>query len=463
MKRINFKKISILLILPFLLFSCEKWIDPDINVDPNNPAEVSVDLLLPTVQVEIAYQLGGDVTRPNCMWVQHLSGVSRQSLSYERFTYRDSDVNNLWYYALYPSALMNCHIIIQKAAEEGSPHYAGVAKVLMAYTLGIMTDVWGDLPYSEAFQGADQLKPAFDSQAQIYAAIHTLLDEAMADLQVEEEGSVMSPGSDDLMYGGDRDLWLKAAYSIKARYSLHLSKKNGNAAYTDALEYLANGFTDNSENLVFHFGSNNLEENPTYQFDRDRGDIRIGAKIVDMMAANNDPRMAHYFAPDDEGGFSGSPPGGAILSASAVGPYYASANSPVPFMTYVELLYIKAEALLETGDNAGAIEAYNQALEASLNKFGVFDQAWYDANKFTGATIDLETIMWGKYVSLFLQPEVYVDMRRTNMMNTDYFTLPDDASLSTFPRRWPYASSEKAYNGANVPGVSLTDRLWWDE
>lgn len=460
MKKINFKKISMLLILPFLLFSCEKWIDPDINVDPNNPSEVSVDLLLPTAQVEIAFQLGGDLMRPNCMWTQQLSGVARQSLTYERFVYREADVNNVWYYALYPSALMNCKIIIDKANEEGSPHYAGIAKVLTAYTLGVMTDLWGDLPYSEAFQGAENLTPGFDTQEQIYATINNLLDDAINN-DLIAGSSTMSPGDDDLMYGGDLGMWIKAAWTIKARYAIHLSKKNGNSAYTNALQYLANGFADNAEDLEFVFGSNNLEENPTYQFDRDRGDIRCGAKLIDMMNANNDPRLPLYAAPDDNGAFVGAAPGSGNGGASWIGPGFASANSPVPFISYAELLYIKAEALLQTGDNPGAITAYNNALQASLEKNGVFDQTWFDANKFTGATIDLATIIWGKYVSLFLQPEVYVDLRRTDLIET--LTIPNAATLSQFPRRWPYASSEKTYNAANVPSVSLTTKLWWDQ
>lgn len=457
MKKAIVQKIGLLLVLPFFLLSCEKWIDPEINVDPNNPSDVSVDLLLPAAQTEIAFQLGGDLMRPSCMWIQQLSGAARQSLTYEKFVYREQDVNNVWYYALYPTALMNCHIIIEKAGEEGSPHYAGVAKILKAYIIGVMTDVWGDLPMSQAFQGGDNLSPGFDSQETLYNTIQSLCDEGISDVQAGS--STMSPGGDDLFYGGDMGLWVKAAWSIKARYALHLSKRNANA-YSDALQYLANGFTSNGEDMEFWFGSNNLEEHPTYQFDRDRGDIRVGEKLANMLINANDPRLPQFLGTDDNGGYSGTPPGSGELGTSWVGPYYGSPNSPVPFITYVELLYIKAEALDTLGDDAGAIQAYNDALEASLNKIGVFDQAWFDANRFTGATIDLPTIIWGKYVSMFMQPEVYVDLRRTELLQT--LALPDGATLSSHPRRWPYASSEKTYNGGNVPSVFLTSRLWWD-
>jgi hypothetical protein len=393
------------------------------------------------------------------MWTQQLSGVSRQSLSYERFVYRESDVDNVWAVSLYPTVLMNCKIIIDKAAEEGSPHYAGVAKVLTAYTLGVMTDVWGDIPYSQAFQGSKELTPAFDTQEQIYAAIDELLDDAITDLAAQT--STLSPGSSDLMYAGDLGMWTKAACTIRARYALHLTKKDSIDASNKALQHLANGFGSNAEDLEFVFGSNNLEENPTYQFDRDRGDIRVGAKIVDMMNTTGDPRLPFYAAPDENGAYTGAGPGSANGSASWIGPGFASPTSPVPFISYTELLYIKAEALLKTGDNAGAIAAYNDALQASLEKHGVFDQTWFDANKFTGATIDLATIIWGKYVSLFMQPEVFVDMRRTDLLQT--LTIPTAATLSEFPRRWPYATSEKTYNTANVPSVSLTSKLWWDQ
>ena len=458
MKKVNFNKIGLLLIFPFLLFSCEKWIDPDMNIDPNNPSEVSLDLLLPSAIVDMAYQIGGDVSRPCCMWTQQISGISRQSLTFERYVYKDSDVNNMWRFGFYSHTLMNCNLIIDKAGE--SPHYAGVAKVLTAYTLGIMTDIWGDLPYSDAFQGSANLKPAFDSQQSIYETIQSLLDDAINNDLVAQV-SVLSPADNDMIYGGDLSLWIKAAWSIKARYALHLSKINDNQAYQDALTYLANGITDNAEDFEFVFGSNNLEENPAYQFARDRDDIRIGEAIVNGMLASNDPRLPFYATGDTGGAYRGAPPGSGDGTTSGIGPYFASANSPVSMISNMELLYVKAEALLQTGDNAGAITAYNDALEASLNKIGVFDQAWFDTTKFTGATIDLETIMWGKYNALFLSPEIFVDFRRNNMLED----LPDvqAASSTQKPRRFPYPSSEKAYNGANVPSnISLFKRLWWD-
>jgi hypothetical protein len=460
MKNIKIIKLFLVLGLSFSMFSCEKWIDPDININPGKPTEVSVDLLLPSAQAEVAFQLGGDLMRPECMWIQQLSGVDRQSATIENFVFREADVNNTWYFAMYSGGLMDISTLIKKANEEGSPHYSGVGRVLMAYTLGIMTDLFGDIPYSEAFLGAENLTPIYDTQEAIYQSIMDLCDQALIDLVADE--SLNSPDADDLMYGGDLQMWQKAAYSVKARYALH-SSKISSSAYTNALGYLANGISDNGGNLQFNFGPGGLEENPMYQFDLERSDIRCGKKLIDLMYNGGvmDPRLPQYAMEDADGGYSGSAPGANENGASFLGPAFADAAAPVYFLTYAEMAFIKAECLFKTGDASGAATAYNDGLKASLEQFGVFDQVWYDAN-ILGADLTFEQITWGKYIACAFQSESFVDLRRTNMLNTTHLDLPANHTLAEWPRRFPYPTSERNYNSENVPNVTLTTRMWWD-
>jgi len=91
----------------------------------------------------------------------------------------------------------------------------------MAYLLGITTDHWGDIPYSDAFKGYESdFTPEYDTQEEIYTTIFTLLSEAVTDLNATE--SLFSPDTEDLIYGGDLDKWIKASYALKARFSLHM-------------------------------------------------------------------------------------------------------------------------------------------------------------------------------------------------------------------------------------------------
>jgi hypothetical protein len=465
MEKINFRKIGILLTFVLMLNSCEKWIDPEINISPNAPADVTLNLLLPSSQAGIAYVFGGDHSRYSGMWMQHLSGVDRQSFALERYSVLNSDANNLWN-TLYGGVLKNLVIMVDKAQAQEAFTYEALAKIHIAFTLGIITDVWGDAPYSDALfaETTGNLTPTYDSQEQLYATINSYLDEAVNLLGQTSAAGVAVPGNDDLFFGGDKAKWMKVAKALKVRYALHLSERSGYDAVRNLLN--AGGLMEsNDDSWSFQFTNNSNEWNPRYQFDNDRGDIRVGKKIVDMMAETEDPRMDAYFRlhPDAENpDYVGSPPGGALVLASYAGPGYASQNSPVPFLTYYEQKFIEAEAFVGN-DNARAAAAYSAGIKASLEAHGVFDQDWFDANSTLDTSLEdhdiLAQIMDAKYIAMFLHSETWVDWRRTGLPEL----TPAIEAVSAIPRRYLYTTDEINYNPANVPtGLTSTSRVWWD-
>lgn len=455
------KKIGLFLLLAVVISSCDKWIDTDLNVSPNNPADVTMPLLLPSTQAAIAYTYGGDMTRYQGMWMQHLSGVDRQSFASERYGILDSDVNNLWN-TLYGGALKNLLVLQEKAEAQEAKHYLGVSKVMTAFAMMNISSVWGDVPFSEALRGETETKPSYDSQEMVYNAINTLLTEANTHFGESNPAGVAVPGNDDLIYGGDIAQWTALAKTLKVRHALHLAKRNGMGPVRDAIN--AGGLITAADDFQFNFGAASAEWNPRYQFDVERGDIRVGEKIVDLMAATGDPRMAGYFrlhpdATDPE--FVGSGAGAANTLASYIGPAYASQTSPVFFMTYFELKFIEAEAFFGT-DNARAAAAYNDAVKASLAKHGVSDPDWEAANAAeTAETISMAKIMEAKYIAMFLSLETWTDWRRTGMPS---LALPANAELAETPRRYIYPTDENLYNTDNVPaGDTPTTRVWWDQ
>jgi hypothetical protein len=459
MKNVNIKIIGIVLAVAVLFNSCEDFIDPEINISPNSPADVSLNLLLPSTQAGIAYVLGGDHSRMSGMWMQHLSGVTRQSFALERYSVLESDANNLWN-TLYGGVLKNLDIMVDKSQDQGAVHYEAMAKILTAYTLGMLTDVWGDIPYSDALNAEDgNLSPTYDTQQQIYATMNTYLDEAIALLGQTTPIGVVRPAGDDLIFGGVTAKWLKVARSLKVRYALHLSKRNGYAPVRDLI--VAGGLMEgNADNFVFGFTNNANEWNPRYQFDSERGDIRVGARIVNLMNETEDPRRARYFNSTNDTAvvYVGSAPGAGTGGASMIGPGYASQNSPVHLMTYYELKFIEAEAFMGT-DNARAATAYNEAVKASLASHGVTNAAWEAVHAAeTDGTITLEKIMTGKYIALFMQSETWVDWRRTGLPTLQ---LPN-ANVSATPRRYLYPLDERLYNVNTPTGQTSTSRVWWD-
>jgi hypothetical protein len=459
MKKINFRKIGILLTIAFFLNSCEKWIDPEINVDPNAPADVNLNLLLPSSQAGLAYAFGGDHSRTSAMWMQHLSGVDRQSFALERYSVLESDNNNLWN-TLYGGVLKNLVIMIDKGEEQGAIYYTAVAKILTAFTLGIITDVWNDAPFSDALRGEDgNLTAQFDTQEQLYNTMNSYLNDAIALLDQTSPTGVPVPGNDDLMYQGNTAKWMKLAKALKVRYALHLSNRTNDYSPVRALINEGGLMTEVADNFTFNFSTAANEWNPRYQFDSDRGDIRVGARIVNLMNATNDPRRPVYFDTKGAAEYVGSGPGEALTTAAWAGPGYASQGSPVFFFPYFEQLFIEAEVFFNN-DNGRAAAAYNAGVMASLATHGISDPDWEAANAAeTAGTITMEKIMTGKYIAMFLHSETWTDWRRTNIPS---LTAPPAVTTAT-PRRYLYTTDEINYNGANVPtGQTATSRVWWD-
>lgn len=437
-----------------------KWVDTDLNNSPNSPTDVNMVDLVAQIQVSLGYRKGGDMSRFSTIPMQHLSGVDRQSSAHETYLINESDINNLWTGA-YFNIMKNCDILLNKAIAQNAPHYAGIARVMMAYQLGTTSAVWGDIPYTEALKGDQgQLKAKYDSQESVYAAVQSLLDAAITDLSAPA-GPIALSTTADLIYKGSAAAWVKAARSLKAKFALHLSKRNGYGAVTTALQ--AAGIASNADNFKFNFGNANNELNPINQFDALRGDIRVNATIVDMMNATNDPRRDAYFTKDGSGNFTGSVTGSGNTAASWVGPHYAAKNAPVYFMTYAEVKFIEAEAMLGS-DPAAAAAAYNAAVIASLAQHGASDAAWEatNANEDAGS-ITLEKIINAKYIHLFTDSEVWTDWRRTGFptLTVAPNAVTPDGQL---PRRFVYPLSERLYNGGNMPaGVTQSDRVWWDQ
>ena len=467
MKNITKIALGFILISVISLTSCKKWIDTDINIDPNNPTDVPISLLLPGIESEMAYtMMGNDAVRPTNMWLQYFNGWARQSLTQARYVYKSSDVNNLWG-AAYQSNMMDLKQMLDKAEANNSPHYAGVAKVLMAWDLGFLTDLFGDIPYSEAFQGNDNLTPAYDTQEAIYTEIFNLLDGAITDLAADE--SVESPGDEDMFYGGNLANWTKLAWSLKARYALNLSKVNGNQAYTDALTYAANGFTSNDDNMKFTF--NSTQKSPLSQFMDQRGDITMASTFIDMLINDADNRILEYSA-DGSASVGGEPGTDEFEGISAPGDFVAADDATVYLMTYHELKFIEAEANLALGNTSDADTAYldgsiasvllvlpNDADHYDYDPADILTWGWYGTINVGDGNINLETIMRQKYIANFGTVQAYNDWRRTG-----FPTLTAAANTtSEIPRRFPYPQDELDYNSANVPSTTLADDVWWNQ
>ena len=283
--------------LLLLITSCDDYLGGDTNVDPNRPAEITLEAYLPSIvdaTAESHYRVAYDANQV----AQHIANYfGAGSDIHEEFRI------DVGWTEIYLRAMSNARELERQAMDQSSPHYAGVARVYQALLLGLATDAWENVPYTEAFEGIENLTPAYDQQQTIYETIiPNLLDQAVTDLQTAR--SVSSPGSDDLIYGGDLEQWIKTANVLKARFAIHLVNKGSQAAAQQALAAL-NGlsYTSNADDLQLSYDDRNL--NPWHSrvalaINTGNFTVAPSAQVVNMMNGELyevvDPRLPIMFS-----------------------------------------------------------------------------------------------------------------------------------------------------------------------
>jgi hypothetical protein len=464
----------------------------DVNT-PSNTADVSQlrmnDLLAPVIYHTIYAQY--DAERIFGNYVQNF--VYEGGGAAEQTTIAGTWSN------VYLYVLPNLKAIRDKAKAAGATHFDAVAEILTAINLGIATDSYEDIPYSEATQGSGNYTPKFDSQESIYNDIFSLLDDAIAKLEAPDNSGYKLNGNQDMIYHGDETKWLKAAYTLKARYKLHLINKDNNAAQ-EALTAIAKGFASNSDDFQMDFDEKHL--NPWYSREvlaKHTGnahdvlaDYMVSAMngttypFADTSKIKIDPRLPVYAETSDGSDvYKGYASGGQGLSGDSTaantdfreGGFYSSPNAPIVIISYAEAKFIQAEAeflvnggtTTSQGTTQAGYQAYLDGIAANMAKLHVDGSAYLaDQTVNMGAAkLKLQDIMWQKYIADFLNPETFVDLRRYNF-STDVFkslALPWDNDQSEFPGQWftraQYPSTEETRNPDNAKQKSPVDPMWW--
>ncbi|MDY0906806.1 SusD/RagB family nutrient-binding outer membrane lipoprotein [Pedobacter sp. CFBP9032] len=461
---------KIYFILSFALMTafagCKKYID--VNYDPNRPIDVKESLMLPPIQMLISQNINasGDanlsVILQQYLQVMALNQVAPNFGTYQMFSVdMDGDWNNV-----YVRTLNNLNLLTTKAATNGNSKYAAIGKVLTAYTLGYATDAWGDIPYSQAFKGTTTPTPVYDTQQQIYVQIQRLLDESITNI---DQNTGLAPGADDLVYFGDMAKWKKLAYTLKARYYMHLTKAPGTTPAAQAqlaLTALTNGMLNNDDDFKVAFNGTAGAENPWQQNFLPGTTFVLANTFVDNFKTRNDPRLSKMIKPSVQTGlYTGREIGlneiGSLESYSIPAAFYAGASASNYLVNYTEAAFLKAEATLIISGASAAQPFYMEGVLRHMEKVGV---STADANNYLAArgTLNasnaLRLIMEEKSISNFLNSENYTDWRRTGF---PALTKVRNA-LSEIPRRVLYPNSEITANPQPQQRAKIVDRLWWD-
>lgn len=469
---------GLLALLSLTGINCKKFLD--INKDPNNPLSVSEALILSPVEVTLSTNIvGGFSGTTSAYWMQYLS-LNQPFPNVETYRILPSDVDNTWSFYTYPNALNNLNDMINQAEAAGHVGYAAIGKALTAYTLAVTSDVWGDIPYSQAFQIKTNLKPTYDSQESIFTTIQGLLDSAI--YYTNQTPSAIEPGTDDFIYGGDMDKWRKFIYFLKARYYMRLTKAPGHTAAAQAdlaLAALSNAFTSNDDNATVPYPGTPGGENPWYENTLPgAGGVVLGESFVNSLKATGDPRLPIIATKNNADQYVGRPAGIDAVpdpsDFSSVNKFYggylpldpdnaAGAAAPVFLATYSEQLFIQAEATFLKSGAGAADPIYRSAISANMDMLNVAaaDRDTYIAAQpaLTDATA-IQQIIGEKFVADFLNLEAYNDWRRTGF---PVLTPAVNAyQNSPIPTRWPYSQTAILTNPQPQQNAKTTDRVWWN-
>lgn len=477
MKNKIFYRLLLVLAVAFTYTACDTVDFGDTNVNNNDPSNASTASLLTSSQRFISNYVGA--TTPN-LYVQYLSNGQYDEES------RYQTLN--WSYDAWYANLTNLNRVIELNRNEetmvaaqangSNDNQVAVATILRVYFLQGMTNRWGRIPYSQALQGLESPRPVYDSQEVIYNGLFNELDEALALI----DGGSGPTG--DILLGGDMDRWAQFANTLKMTMALRLSKANPTLGASKFNEALGNAISSNAENIKYQYLSDEANDNPwedrffAPDFRRDYlvSDVFVDELIGSGSSSNpEDPRLPKMAEPATNSGlFVGAPYG---KSNSATDDFsfitesiIANPEAPLYLYTYSEVLFARAEAaeLGWTNESAGTL--YEEAIEASMEQWGVTSsaaQAYIAMNPYNG----LASIGYEKWVAMFMQGyEAWAEWRRMLAMGYEKeLSAPEDmlSNATGIPDRQGYSATasqlnEENYNAAiSAQGPDALNTVIW--
>ncbi|MEZ4907644.1 MAG: SusD/RagB family nutrient-binding outer membrane lipoprotein [Saprospiraceae bacterium] len=458
--------------------SCDKNFE-EINKNVDDPTIIPSSMIIGTVVRNIGNSLystfNGNEIGEN--WVQHQSLL--QYNDPDRYKPRVASMDGMW--NTFYLAASNANQMYNLAEAEDNKINMGIALVLKTYCFTLLTDYFGNVPYSEALLGPGDgiFAPKYDDQESIYNGVFTTLDDAIALIQT---GDGTTDSSMDILYAGDASKWVKFANSLKFRSYMRISGVKSVSAELQALVNGGNLFSSKDEEAKLVYLSEAPEANPIYEsvVAGGRNEHAMSATFIDYLLSKDDPRLPVIAQPavasgeyvGKPNGYKDSPlPGYGYDDVSQIGELYLEPTAPAYFISYSELLFLLAEAAKKgfiSGGYGTAKSYYDAAITNSFEDNGITGAADFisQGDIAYSPTNALEQIGYQKWVSLFCQGfESWTEWRRTGY---PVLTPAVDGYISEIPSRLKYNSDESSLNTANYNNAvseqgpdDLTTKMWW--
>ncbi|HKS07843.1 MAG TPA: SusD/RagB family nutrient-binding outer membrane lipoprotein [Gemmatimonadaceae bacterium] len=498
----NRLKIALLAVGAISVTACETDLT-DINTNPNSPTTAPATTLFTNATVTTMGRFNGSfqTLSMTSLFAHHVAQV--QYVEEDRGRIRPETIDAL-FLGVYTSELEDYEKVVALGTAANSPNTVGPARVMQSWVFQNITDLWGDIPFTEALKGdiGGPMKPAYDPQEDIYDSLLVRLTEAGATMNPASTDAGL--GSADPIYGGDVAQWRKFANVLRARMAMRMQKVDqakASAELTAAFAAPGGLFTSNADNAVLAWPGDGIFNNPWANNFSGRDDHRMAKTLIDTLLAFNDPRLPIYAQPTQANPlvYAGLPNGmdnttvppffnttsrpGAIFypGATTYGTFGTSAGNAYPsnILTYAELCFIQAEAAersiggLAPGAAAGF---YNAGVTASIEQWGGSPAAattylGQAGVTYVGGAAGLQQIHLQKWIALFTQgSEAWSNWRRTGHPSTIVAgpsAYPEGIPLA---RRLPYPGSEQSVNAEALAAAiarqgadTYATRMWWDQ
>jgi len=455
-----------------------------INDNPNAPQEVSPEFLLTNV---IAAELNENTYNQGLRLSNYLTQLNAD-VEFERIDRYELGGNSGYWNLIYG---LLTDLESMKSLPGYNEAYDGVAQIMRSYLYSQLTDMWGDVPYTEAIQ-FDQLNftPVYDTQESIYTdpetGILAKLEAAATQLQNTSE-SIRG----DIMFGNDLEKWVRFANSLQVRYRLRISKRVTDFSKLQQLVDSGMLMQSNADNAVLPYLGAAPNQFPLFSASTGiyQG-LKMSKTLEDVLKNYDDPRIGVFYKPTPESVLAGNPqfkglPNGlgtqtisergiVLNDLSIMSDRFRAIPDGVDaqIMLYSEVQFALAEATARGFINGDSETYYQNAIQAHFEYYDTelpVDYFSREAIALKGSLDqNLTKILTQKWFSLFMiGHEAWFNIRRTGIPALT--PGPDNFNDDRYPVRYLYPESEQAANKENydaaaqrIGGDDINIKNWWE-
>jgi hypothetical protein len=479
------KNISLLLIglLCLTCISCTNDFN-ELNENPNSPPEVDPQYLLTNV---LTVEADANTYEQGFLLANYIEQFSA-SVEFERIDRYEMGSNSEYWNLIFG-------LLTDLKSMENLPGYneayGAVGDIMKSFLFSQLTDMWGDVPYTEALLALDdQFTPKYDTQESIYTDPETgILAVLKRSAETLQNRNTSIQG--DVMFSNDLSKWVRFSNSLRLRYLLRISKRVTDFSEMQALADSGMLIESNDQNAVVPYLSSAPNQFPFFTAALGAyGEHRMTKTVDSVLKLWNDPRINIIYKPTQLSVTSGNTEFKGLLNGqnreiisekginlndiSLFGSIYRDQPDGVDgqYMQYAEVQFALAEAAA-SGYITGDVKTYYQnAITANLNYYGAEVPAGYfeqTAVTLTGdKDSDLIKILTQKWLSLISNGhEAWFNIRRTGIPALK--PGPDNLNDGRYPVRYLYPESEQATNSANyqeaaerMGGDDINSKVWWE-